>query len=304
MRNTKSVLRAEGLPALSRSETLAYLLGERSKSTNRTVSLRRSFVQILEQPGRGSSPKKPGPLHKLMRSPAALELFLLVHAVAIKPPFDITERSETWARAAGLTFARGRSASEAVSRQWAVLKKHNLVSVERDGPFARIVKLLEDGSNTPYSRPRGRADVLSDIYFQVPFAYWYDGWHERLGMPAKAVLLIAMSNRAKEFPLPQGRRFQQWYGISPNSVTRGIDELVQHEVLTATMSDPFITGETDTGRGVRLQYSLMPPFDLNLRTTPAPGLDTWEFPLIQESTPAASPSPTPSASATPGEEHA
>jgi len=87
-------------------------------------------------------------------------------------------------------------------------------------------------------------------YFKLPHAFWLEGWNERLGLPATSVLLIALSLR-QAFSLPH-ERGGEWYGISRDTIRRGVDQLLEHDLITvrvvwrATMRSP--TGATEERR--------------------------------------------------------
>lgn len=128
---------------MTQDQTIEWLLA-RSQRRNRTVPLRRSFVQIAVEDGPRSA-SVPGPLADLMRNEPALDLLLLVHAVTTGGDFGVTERSETWARATGVSFATDGSASAPVSRLWHKLERLNLITRSQDGRKTRVTKLREDG---------------------------------------------------------------------------------------------------------------------------------------------------------------
>ncbi|MFI1466205.1 helix-turn-helix domain-containing protein [Streptomyces wuyuanensis] len=247
---------------VSQDDTISMLLKD-SKRHGRAVPIRRAFVQDTE-PGPVLR-QKPGPLPKLLRSPAAFDLYLLIHAITAGGDFGVTQRYETWGRATGISFATNGSASAAVSRQLAKLKQLKLISTTADGRKTRITKRLEDGSEDPYTVPSGGS--RKDIYFKLPFEYWEQGLHNALSMPAKGMLLIAMSLRKRAFALPQNKDFAKWYGISPATVSRGIADLKKTGLLLEYMTEAFLTGESPTGRAERTLYVLKPPYNINIKKT-------------------------------------
>jgi len=60
-------------------------------------------------------------------------------------------------------------------------------------------------------------------YFKLPYSYWRLNIQNRIGLPAKAVLLIALSLR-EDFILPTERGVQ-WYGLSRDTVRKGLRDL-------------------------------------------------------------------------------
>ncbi|MFD9916969.1 hypothetical protein [[Kitasatospora] papulosa] len=253
---------------MTREESIEYLLG-RSQRKGDTFPIRREFIQARVEGRLGEPTTEPGPLSKLLRAPYALELLLLVYAVTTGGDFGVTERSQLWARAAGIYMLPDRNASVAVSRQWQHLEKLGLIKRRQHGRFKRIVKLRECGlvkeklsvTYRAYSAPTG---AKGDVYFRVPFAYWREGWHQKLDMPGKAVLLAAMSRRRETFTLPQDTRGARALGLGRHTVTRGIDELLSHELLVKTGTDEVVNVRTKRGYEWVNTYQLAKPFNINL----------------------------------------
>ncbi|SNT60275.1 hypothetical protein SAMN05216276_10774 [Streptosporangium subroseum] len=178
----------------------------------------------------------------------------------------MTERAETWGRASGASFQTDGSASVAVSRLWRKLEQLNLIKRANNGRLVKVTKLLEDGSGTPYTRPRGSdTGPRKDVYFQLPFQYWTEEMHKKLDMPAKIVMLIGMSLRQTNFALSETPTFASWYGISEATLRRGIKKLLEKELLVKVDTETYITGETRTGYGFRTRYTFRPPYDLNVK---------------------------------------
>jgi hypothetical protein len=105
-----------------------------------------------------------------------------------------------------------------VSKQWSWLESQKLVSSDRIGRLREITLLKEDGSGEPYIHPTGEGN-----YFKLPYAYWKGNFHNRMGLPAKAVLLISLSLR-DDFLLPT-ERGKDWYGLSRDTVRKGLRTL-------------------------------------------------------------------------------
>ncbi|MET7824668.1 hypothetical protein ABZT23_08315 [Streptomyces sp. NPDC005386] len=252
---------------MNQKESIEYLLG-RSRRKGDVFPIRREFVQrsnVEALPGEPST--GPGPLSKLLRTPHALELLLLVYAVTTGRDFGVTERSQLWGRAAGIYMLADKGASVAVSRQWEHLEKLGLIERRQHGRFKRIVKLHEIGRvgsvTVPYSVPTGSK---TDVYFRVPFAYWREDWHRKLNMPGKAVLLAAMSRRKEIFTLPQDTRGARALGLGRHTMARGIEELLKHELLVKGGPEEVMDGRTMRGFEWVHTYRLAKPFDLNLST--------------------------------------
>lgn len=262
---------------MTRDESIEYLLG-RSRRKDEVFPIRREFVQkshIKSLPGDPST--GPGPLSNLLRTPHALELLLLVYAVTTGGDFGVTERSQLWARAAGIYLSADKGASVAVSRQWEHLEKLGLIERRQHGRFKRIVKRHEIGRvgdmTVDYTVPTG---AKSDVYFRVPFAYWREGLHVKLGMPGKAVLLAAMSRRRETFTLPQDTRGAQALGLRRHTMARGIDELLHHKLLVKMGPAEVMDGRAMRGFEWVHTYQLVEPFNINLSKAEVERLEAEE----------------------------
>lgn len=205
----------------SRQSTIEAIL---DASARRTLPLRDSFVQV-----RGDAGTSPGALHQLARRgrDSTIEQYLLAHAWASGGDYDLTKHSRIWQRALGLPDdAAGR---RTVLRNWKALAEMNLITAKRSGRWIRVTLLTEDGSGRPYRHP-GEKGARED-YFQLPYTYWLDRFHEKLKVPGKTVLLIALT-LGDWFWLPP-RRAGAWYGVSPSTIERGLRELRRADVLEA-----------------------------------------------------------------------
>lgn len=244
---------------LGQPETIKLLL-DRSQRPTRTVPIRRTFLQQ----GASTGPKTPGPLHDLVRRSQrrSFDLLMLVSAVTSGGDFSVTEWSTTWARSLGI-FDEA-SGTTTVSRAWKVLEELNLITRKRGKEGKTVItKLNEDGSGLAYSPPTG------EPYFQLPFEYWDNNWHNTLTLPGKAMLLIASSQRKSQFTLPQ-ERMPDWYGISADTAGKGIKELMSHNILIHAADEWYDTLATRTGRASRPLYALWPPFSPRGLGTPTP----------------------------------
>jgi len=207
----------DGKPApLDRQERIELLL---KQTLRRIVPIRRSFVQQ----GFGSE-TKPGPLARFLRAhdDRGLEAYLLVHAMAAAEPWNCRLPSDAWASALGLgDTASASSARTGVSKIMSRLEKRNLITRERSKRLSDVILLKEDGSGDPYERPL--KDRAEDRWLQLPHTYWFDGHYKNLRLPAKIMLLVALSLQ-DGFPLPY-ERAPKWYGVSSDSAEEGLREL-------------------------------------------------------------------------------
>lgn len=207
-------------PIATQDSTVKAILKESGRPGK--VPFRNGFVQLGER-----DDPQPGPLADIVKRgrDRALEQYALTVAWASSGPWDVGKDSRVWARAIGLApDAAGRSA---ISRNWTYLSGAQLVTVERKKRLASVTLLREDGSGQAY-----RHHPFHDpkpAYFLLPFEYWTEGYFKELSLPAKAMLLIALSLPAG-FPLP-AERAPSWYGISETTARRGFRELRQKGLI-------------------------------------------------------------------------
>lgn len=224
---------------------------ERSKRDG--VPIRRSFTQLRARGG-GSGPLAAFVSHRRRR---ALDLYLLAHAAASARPFDVTLESKVWARLLGL---EGRNAGSMITRQWNWLEEQKLVTTSRRNRLRSVVLLREDGSGVPYTHPGASSESrpAEGDYFTLPHAYWKAGLQDRIDLPTKAVLLIALSRPTDDFILPI-EHASRWYGISADSLSLGLRQLQLLGFLAMRFEHEPAPLSPRGYRTVR-RYTLRPPF--------------------------------------------
>lgn len=235
-------------PGREQQATIAALLDAAGR-VKPEVPLRRDLVQQGEQRA-----PVPGPLKEMVRrhDERSLDLYLLFRAAATAAPWDVTRDARIWGRALGLGADKDGGTS-AVSKTWARLDEtYGLVRRERSGRLAKVTALHESGSRAEYAYPKKG-------YFKLPYSYWTsnEAWYFSLSFPAKAVLLIGLTLKPP-FILPADRA-SRWYGLSPDSLERGLRELRTTGLLksrTATVESWL----SPTGKSTRYDYWLQPPF--------------------------------------------
>ncbi|MFI6525563.1 hypothetical protein [Streptomyces uncialis] len=249
----------ESLGYMTQERTIKLLL-DRSKRANRTVPIRRDFLQTGKTPN-----TQPGVMRSLVanKQERALDLYLVMAAVTGAGDYSATDWSSTWARTAGIFDEK--SGASAVSRAWKALRELNVISTARGaGRRTTVTKLIEDGSGRPYHPP-----VANEAYFQLPFEYWEKNLHTILSLPGKAVYLISLAQRKPKFPLAQAK-IGEWYGLAERTVANGIKDLIHHEVLERAGSQTYETLAVPSGRASRPLYSLKDPFGHRGLPVPAP----------------------------------
>ncbi len=239
---------SDEIQRVSQEETVAALL---ERSGRDALPLRRSFVQRREKGG-GAGPLA---LFVQERRGVALDLYLLGRAVASHEPFDVALPSEVWARALGMGGLA--SAAATISKSWTWLEERELVTTARRGRLREVRFLREDASGESYQHPGDDRGAKVGDYFKLPYAYWEGHFPGRLALPAKAVLLIALS-LGDDFWLPH-ERGGRWYGLSRDTVARGLATLLRLGLLEVRVEHkpaPL------SARGVTQErrYALRPPF--------------------------------------------
>lgn len=238
------------------AETRAALLARNIRSS---TPIRKLFVQA--PPG---SESRPGPLSWFVRGRdlRALQAYLLIigvnssgeseHGWSTRLPIRV------WARAFDTTrHATEASAATAVSKVLTRLEKRHLIERARRGRAReiRVTLLREDGSGEPYTRPTGKGST--ERFLSLPNVFWTDGWHEKLDLPATAMLLVALHEKPG-FELPT-ESVPEWYGWSADTAERGFKTLREHgllQVYTRSKKAPLSpTGLTEVN-----QYYLQGPF--------------------------------------------
>lgn len=126
-----------------------------------------------------------------------------------------------WARALGLSDYA--SSETLVSKSWSWLEHQRLIATRRHRRLREVTLLYEDGSGRPYRHPGEQGTADRGHYFKLPYAYWKGNFHNRIGLPGKAVLLIALSLR-DDFILPT-ERGAHWYGLSRDTMRKGLRDL-------------------------------------------------------------------------------
>lgn len=145
-----------------------------------------------------------------------------------------------------------------ISKHWTWLEEQRLIASRRSGRFRQVTLLKEDGSGLAYSHPGKEGN-----YFKLPYDYWRGNFQNRMGLPAKAVLLIALSLR-DEFILPT-KQGADWYGLSRDTVRKGLRTLRLLGVLEMT-EEPKKAPLAPLGFTMERRYTLKTPFCLD----PAP----------------------------------
>src|ERR1039458_2650634 len=112
---------------------------------------------------------------------------------------------------------------------------------------------MEDGSGREFERATGK----DRGFFKLPYAYFSERIHQDLKLAGKATLLICLAQKPT-FTLPT-ERASAWYGVSPDTLQRGLDELRERELVkvwTRTKKAP----RARYGYTTENHYALQGPF--------------------------------------------
>ncbi|MFC9839741.1 hypothetical protein ACFVKB_39080 [Rhodococcus sp. NPDC127530] len=190
----------------------------------------------------------------------AFVLLLVNHAQLAKQ--DQPWPAGVWARALS-SSADDPLPNSAVSRIWKNLEDLDLIERSRKWRRAHVLPRDESGKRK-YVRPRPdtapKEKKPQEIYFILPSAFWLDGWHEKLSLPGRALLLILLHETSgrDETYLPY-EEADNWYGISAKTAQRGIHELMDYKLIT--VRPQRVAAEfSATGWAERRYFTLTGPF--------------------------------------------
>jgi len=197
-------------------------------------------------------PPVPGPLSEIVRGRYhhSLDVYLLVLAATARPPHELHVSPDFWAVLLRRPSQSLRNSRLAVYRSLETLEDLNLLWRETHLGAPRYQLLNEGGTGDRYLHPA----KVGDRYLTLPHAYWLSGLDRRLDLPGKVVLLLARSLR-RYFTLPLANAMS-WYGISADTLRRGMDELVKVGVVRYQRSD-VPTPKAPRGTTIRRMYTLV-----------------------------------------------
>lgn len=194
-----------------------------AQSKRGLVPIRKTFVQQ----GHGAT-TRPGPLAQFVKAhdTRGLEAYLLVHALASGGDHSVQYPANTWVHALGLNeTGTPASARGAVSKIMKRLADRKLINRQRVGRELSVTLLNEDGKGSEYGHPHH----TNERWLRLPYSYWRKGYYKLLSLPAKAMLLIALSLK-EEFQLSADQA-PKWYGISSDTAERGLRQLRKDDIL-------------------------------------------------------------------------
>ncbi|MDX6453832.1 MAG: hypothetical protein QOH16_3881 [Gaiellaceae bacterium] len=226
-----------------RERNLAELL---RGSHHEDLPIREAYLQT-----RGTPPF-PGPFSEIVRKRHhhALDAHLLMLAAAAEPPHQLHVNPDFWAVLLRRPSQSLRNSRLALYRSIDTLGDLGLLTQESKLGAPRLQLLGENGSGERYLHPT----KTGDRYFTLPHEYWTLGLDRKLELPGKAVLLLARSLK-RYFTLPLANAMN-WYGISSDTLRRGMDELVQARIVRYQKAN-VPTLKAPRGTTVRRTYTLV-----------------------------------------------
>lgn len=237
----------EGRPP--RSDLLALML----TGTKRTfVPVRREFIQKPK----GTAGSRGSALAKFARDSAALDAYLLIHALASSSePYQAAYPAGTWVQLARLDeSATFDAAKSRWSKVVAKLKDLHLVESVRKGNEMHYRLLHESGDGSEYSRPKNSSD---GHWLRLPYSYWTDEYDKSLQHVEKLMLMIAL-DQTDNFALPLNQ-VTDWYGLSESTARRGLRGLESKDLISKTSSF-VLAPRSPTGWAEEFRYTLQGPF--------------------------------------------
>jgi hypothetical protein len=167
-------------------------------------------------------------------------------------------------------------------------EEQRLTTIRSDpGRPLTITLLCENGSGEPYERPgkywQDRVEDEEDpdltrMFVRLGNEFWVQGWALELSAPAVAMLLVML------LITRNGRNDNQWvamserrfYGLSDDTWTRGIAELVDHGILIVRKLP--VNEDAFQWKRVRSHYTLRMSRLSERADPPLPGRDDSEGP--------------------------
>jgi hypothetical protein len=209
-------------------------------------AIRSGFVQEY------GKARTPGSLHLFVveRRLFSLQLYLLLHCLALKDPWDKVLPAGAWGRALGKDSIKSEAT---VSRNWKWLKDKGLVTAERKGRLLEVKLLSETHPGQPRTRP-------TKPFFMLPNEFFTESIFEELSLAGTTALLIALNAQRNQvrFQLPK-EHAPDWFRISADTLQRGFDELESKKYLTSKLV-PRSTPRSRTGISMVTSYRLLGPF--------------------------------------------
>ena len=220
------------------------------ESHRAAVPIREAFLQTRDDFG-----SEPGPLSEIVRKRYhhALDVYLLILAATSSPPHRLHVNPDFWALLVRRPPQSLRNARLALYRSLEILDSLDLVRQETRLGMPTFQLLDESGNGELYFHPATR----HARYLTLPHSYWEHGLDRSLDLPGKAVLLLARSLRPSGFTLPLAHSMD-WYGISSDTLRRGMDELIRAKLVRYTKKD-VPSPRAPRGTSVRRTYVLAGP---------------------------------------------
>jgi hypothetical protein len=238
--------RAEARPVPSEA-ALAIARMASKRVDGRATTIRHGFIRLPWEPEH--TPDLPPPLARMMHGSRGGALRIRLYLALLwlagggrDERHSVNFPARAFAELLDLPDPGGRG-ERRVREAFKVFQRDALIVVEPQAGRPSVIHLLqEDASDQQYSRPGIHMERAKDagekadpahLFVQLPAGFWTQGWAVVLNGPAIAMLLVLL------VVTENGRKKNQWvsptqrarYGLSDDTWTRGIAELVKHGVV-------------------------------------------------------------------------
>ena len=159
-----------------------------------------------------------------------LKLYMALIWRSSKEPYATLQSARKWAELLALPDPT-KNGARRIKDALKTLAEQKLVKVDhRRGESSVVTLLRDDGSDQPYTVPRGLEK--KDYYFLIPAEMWTTGKLQRLSAAGLAMLLAVLSwKKPGEDVWWSTEMFPGQYGLSSATRARGTAELVEAGLL-------------------------------------------------------------------------
>jgi hypothetical protein len=241
-----------------------------SRAKDRRTTVRHAFIGAGWHVG--EPPADDPPLARLLRASKGgnirlkLCLAVLWQAGGGDERHSVEWPARTWAALLDLPDPEQRGDRRIRDAIRALERAELLVADRQPGRPIRLILRRDDGTGEPYTNPGQAARATkeagafdpTDLYVQLPSAFWTAGWAIVLSTPGLAMLLVMLmltSNGAEERVWINPSQARARFGLSEDSWSRGVAELRRHRILEIQKKP---VSEDFGWRRIRNTYTLKP----------------------------------------------
>lgn len=191
-----------------------------------------------------------------------LALLISIIWVAAAPPHDATRPARWWADIAGLPDPAAGGARRVLNAMHE-LQDRGYLTMEggRRGQPPTIQLRSELGDGSPYTLPYADAEPN---YLRIPHQLWTTRLIGRLTGPGLALYLCVLSHHnfddSAEGIWFSKKGFRDLHGLGESTRLKGLNELIQEDVLSVQERSIDATGGSDYRTFRRRLFTIEPPF--------------------------------------------